>query len=265
MHIISQQFKFKQLFPFIKYKHADSIYFSIEEERLTSMLHLMRDVFVTYFQEDLFSQWLEQIVREKFLYSDREECHQIVELATSIMQEDTDENKQFKELLDQKIYQGLSSMFERQVSFSFPSFLTFRLRGVMEPLIVYVELAIDEYKMEQDYQSFIHTLRQYMLTVSSKMDHLHLFHDQYFRFYNTSYKQIPREEMASFIDRKLFTEYPMYIDSHVLAPLISIAPKQISIYTAEEETPLLMTISRIFEERVTFSTHDVFKKNEIKL
>ncbi|WP_052343494.1 sporulation protein YtxC [Bacillus massiliigorillae] len=263
--IILQQNNSVKLISNIHYEHSDTISLAMEEQELTAMLHMMRRAFVTYIQKDVLSQWLQQIVQEKFFFTDQEESIQIVELAVSIMQEDKEKCRTFWDHIDQKMYHGLLSIFERKVSFSFPSFLFFRLRGMLDYLITYVETAIDEYKMEQDYQSFVHTLRSYMLSVPPKIEKLHLLHHHYFQFYNDCFKKIEREELTGFIDRRLFSDYPMYIDSNVLAPLISIAPKHLYIYSDEEDIPLVLTITRIFEERVSILSREMFDNNQIHL
>lgn len=42
----------------------------------------------------------------------------------------------------------------------------------------------------------------------------------------------------------------MYIDSHLLAPLVSIAPEKIDLYTEDREHAMVQTIQNIFQERV---------------
>ena len=43
---------------------------------------------------------------------------------------------------------------------------------------------------------------------------------------------------------------PMYIDSHLLAPLISIAPETVELYTDKPEHMMSRTIQNVFQERV---------------
>lgn len=250
MQIVSLQLKNNHLLSYIKYNESDTISLLLEEEHHFSMLQITREAFLTFIRNDLLLHWLLKIVREKFYFNDREECDQIVEMAVSVMQENKTKNEAFWNELSQKIYHGLVVVFERKVSFSFPSFLTFRMRGVMEYLVSYVESAIDEYKMEQEYQHFIHKLRDFMLSMTPKLCQLHVVHQKDFQFYNECFYEMEKEEVKQYIDRKLFYEYPMYIDSHLLAPLISIAPQKLFIYSNEEDYPLITTIQRIFEERV---------------
>jgi len=250
MDVFAGQIKKKYFFQYIKYDNGNSIAIALNEQNSAILLQMLRDAFLVFIKGELFPQWLMKIVREKFHYSEQDECEQIVEIATAIMSDEKMNNEPFWNELQLKIHYGLVSIFERNVSFSFPSFLTFRMRGIMDHLLRIVVEAIDEYKMEQEYQSFIHTLRKYMLSVSPKMMTLHLLHLNSFTFYDDAFLEMKREDIVKFIDRKLFTDYPMYIDSNVLAPLISIAPMQVYIYCDEESNLLIQTIQRIFEERV---------------
>lgn len=236
---------------------------SYAENNMASTIQLIRDAFLTFIQEDLLPRWLLKIVSEKFFYSEKDECHEIVEIALSIMNENEPPYEDFWNELQLKIYYGLVLIFERDVSFSFPSFLTFRMRGVMDHLIEFVGAAIDEYKMEQEYQSFVHALRNHMLSITPKVKQLHVLHQYYFHFYTEKFSKIERAKLRKYIDRKLHTNYPMYIDSSVLAPLISIAPKHLYIYSDEENHPLILTIQRIFEERVRVLPHKMFKTKQM--
>ena len=58
--------------------------------------------------------------------------------------------------------------------------MTFRLAKYYERLRSYVEAAIDEYKMEQEYQTFIQSLRDYVMSKEPMLDHVHIVHDGYF-------------------------------------------------------------------------------------
>ncbi|WP_019242867.1 MULTISPECIES: sporulation protein YtxC [Bacillus] len=263
MHIFSQQFKNNDLLSYINYYQNDSISLVVEEDNYVKLLEITREAILSFIRDDLFLQWLLKIVREKFYFSDKEECDQIVEMAVSVMQEDKRKNEAFWNELRQKIDHSLAVIFERKVSLSFPSFLKFRMKGVMNYLLDYVEIAIDEYKMEQEFQHFLHKLRAFMLSKSPSMEELHLVHQKDFKFYNEFFSELEKEEVKQFIDRKLFYDYPMYIDSHVLAPLISIAPRNLYIYCDQDDYPLIITIQRIFEERVQILPIARFESNKI--
>ena len=132
----------------------------------------------------------------------------------------------------------------------------------MDHLIEFVGDAIYEYKMEQEYQSFVYALRNHMRSVTPKMKQLHVLHQYYFHFYTEQFSKIERSQLRKYIDKKLQSTVPMYIDESVLSPLISIAPKHLFIYSDEENHPLILTIQRIFEERVRVLPHKMFNMRQ---
>ncbi|WP_075982528.1 putative sporulation protein YtxC [Bacillus massilinigeriensis] len=196
--------------------------------------------------------WFRRILREQYYYEDEDEQQQILEIIQSIVEGKREDLTSFikesenKESLKEAIY----GMFQNQISFSFDSFVRFRLRTFMNQLARYVEISIDEYKMEQEYQMFIQTLREFIATRAPKLNHLHLLFEEEISFYDDQYVEMKRAELVRMIDRRLLSNHPVYIDSVTIAPLLSIAPKEINIYTNEPEQPLVRTIQNIFEERV---------------
>ncbi len=59
-----------------------------------------------------------------------------------------------------------------------------------------------------------------------------------------------RTGTEKYIDRRFVREHLMYIDSHLLAPLISIAPETVELYTDKPEHMMSRTIQNVFQERV---------------
>ncbi|BBP91448.1 hypothetical protein BsIDN1_50660 [Bacillus safensis] len=57
-----------------------------------------------------------------------------------------------------------------KVFFSIGSFMTFRLSEYDRRLKNYVEVSIEEYKMEQEYQNFIQSLRDYVMAREPRLE-----------------------------------------------------------------------------------------------
>jgi putative sporulation protein YtxC len=162
----------------------------------------------------------------------------------------------------QIVLEALSEFFTGSISFSFDSFVTFRLKPFFDRLHSYVEVAIDEYKLEQEYQMFVQTLRDFLAGRPAQKPLIHLIVGDGTFFYDEHVRQIKRSELIRAIDRKLLGNHPVYVDSVTIAPLLSIAPSTIRLYTDQPEQPLVRTICNIFEERVKISTlHSFHQKN----
>jgi putative sporulation protein YtxC len=196
--------------------------------------------------------WCKKIIEERFFFSDEEEQIQIIDILYSILDGtrkeillDIDHEKD-----ESRIDEVLMDVLKSSHTFSFDAFLTFRLRTYLENLSIYIETAIDEYKLEQDYQAFIYYLRKFLYGRKAQMKYIHVIYDEGFIFYDENKHEMKRSELNKRIDRKLLSNHPVYVDSETIAPLISIAPDQIFLYTDHPEHGIIQTLKNIFEEKI---------------
>ncbi|WP_462412455.1 putative sporulation protein YtxC [Neobacillus sp. Marseille-QA0830] len=210
--------------------------------------------FITFVKRD---DWFQEIISEQFYFKEAEEQQQIMEILYSILEGQREDLSMFikDKNEDPKIKEAIDHIFKDQVTFSFDSFVKFRLRSYLQHLERYVEISIDEYKMEQEYQMFVQMLRDFLADREPKADVLHLLLDEEITFYNQQLKEIKRSELTKMIDRKLLVNHPIYVDSATIAPLLSLAPTSIFLYTRDKEAPLVRTIKNIFEERVIIKSY----------
>jgi putative sporulation protein YtxC len=231
---------------------------SISSEMLNKVKTIFYDFITTIKRDD----WFRDIIKNHYLFQDEEEQQQIMEIIYSIIEGQRKDLAVFIKANDQDlsfIEAAVNQIFQENVSFSLDSLLRFRLRPYFQILEEYVEIAIDEYKMEQEYQMFIQMLRDFLVNREPKMDILHVLFDEEIIFYNEHFTEIKRGELIRMIDRKLLVNHPVYVDSASIAPLLSIAPTSIFIYTNDPDAPLLRTIKNIFEERVTVKAYGALR------
>ncbi|MEH7272296.1 putative sporulation protein YtxC [Neobacillus vireti] len=220
-------------------------------------LEEVKDAFYQFIIKIKRDDWLRSILQEQYFFEDPEEQQHIMEIIDSVLEGAREDLtvliKKNEEMPD--IREAIDEIFQEHVSFSFDSFLKFRLRPYIKMLESYVEISIDEYKMEQEYQMFIQTLRDFLACREPRMDTLHLLFDEEITFFDEKFEEIKRGELVRMIDRKLLFNHPVYVDSASIAPLLSIAPKNIYLYTKNPEEPLVRTIKNIFEERVLIKSY----------
>jgi putative sporulation protein YtxC len=212
------------------------------------------EVFYEFILKTKRDEWIRNILAEIFYYQDIDEQQHIMDIIYSIMD---GENEELADLIEEKIEEckvkeAVGDLLQdTNIAFSFDAFVKFRLKSFREKLLKYVEISIDEYKMEQEYQVFIQTLREFLYNREDKIYELHLVYDEDPRFFNMEFTEIKRAELSRMIDRKLLSNHPVYVDSVTIAPLLSLAPRKINLYTENPEAPLIRTIKNIFEERVS--------------
>lgn len=236
------------------YGHHISV---LMDKQITGIIDACKIALFEFITKIKFNEWFKQILKEHYFFEDEDEQQQIIDIIRSILEGNRKDLENFfdEPPLFHEVERLVEEIFSEQHFFSFDSFVKFRLRPLFAILEKYVEISIDEYKMEQEYQVFIQTLRQFLENRQAKMDVLHLVIDDDVTFYNEELREISRSELVKLIDRKLLSNHPIYIDSVTIAPLLSIAPKKIYLYTNEMDAPLARTIQNIFEERVHVKRH----------
>jgi putative sporulation protein YtxC len=220
-----------------------------------NVLNTVKTAFFQFIVNQKQDDWFKRILMERYYYDDEGEQQQILEIIHSILEGSREDLAAFVSGLDVKesLKSAIDQLFQNNISFSFDSFVKFRMRPLMNEMTKYVEVSIDEYKMEQEYQMFIHTLRDFLSGKQPKMNTIHVLMDEGVYFYDDQLCEIKRGELIRMIDRKLLSNHPVYVDSVTIAPLLSIAPSAIYLYSDDFDQPLVRTIRNIFEERLQLS------------
>jgi len=263
---------YNHLLKYLSYNHKKETILLLEDRHIVKVLdgftsvdifELLKTAFYDFITNTKRNDWFREIIKNKYYYEDLEEQEQILEILYSVLEGQREDLAVFFKETNGELNilkAAIDHIFQDNVSFSFDSFIKFRLRSYFQMLERSVELAIDEYKMEQEYQMFVQMLRDFLINREPKMDALHLLFNEEITFYNEQFVEIKRGELTRMIDRKLLVNHPVYVDSASIAPLLSLAPTSIFIYTKDPENPLVRTIKNIFEERVTIKTFDVLRE-----
>lgn len=220
----------------------------------------VKNTFVKFVSDYKQYDWAKLIVEHRFFFEDEHEQEQILEIFTSMLEGHRKDLVSIKELDEQehKLFDTVEQLFADHVSFLFDSFVRFRLRSYHDYMEHLVGISIDEYKMEQEYQMFIQMLREILINRQTSRDILHVVVQDSVSFYDELFREITRKELARLVDRKLFANYPIYIDSIAIAPLLSIAPRTIYLYSDDTDQPLIRTLANIFEERLVVRSQASF-------
>ncbi|MGP7816730.1 putative sporulation protein YtxC [Niallia sp. 01092] len=215
-------------------------------------LKKLQMLFFQYILNNKCDDWTKEILAKQYFFKDETEQRHIVEIMHSLIEGKREELENLVHDVDIEacLTEAIEEIFQGDVSFSFDSFVTFRLRTFMEVLKKYIEISIDEYKMEQEYQVFIQTLRDFLSDRVSKKQTIHVLLDLDIQFYDEHYREMTQQDIMMMWDKKLFAHQSVYIDPFSIGPLLSLAPNKIYLYTEDREQPIVRTIVNIFEERV---------------
>ncbi|MBS4208804.1 putative sporulation protein YtxC [Bacillus sp. FJAT-50079] len=211
---------------------------------------------ITFIKDVKRNEWLNNTLQHKFHYENEDERSHIIEIATQMFSGARHDLSELAGVIDESglIKEAVSDLLSFGGAVSFESFSRFRLKPYYERVEKYLEIAIDEYKMEQEYQTFVQMLRDYLRNRATRMEVIHLLLNQTPKFYDEHLHELSSDEIKEMMDQRLLANHPIYVDSAVIAPLLSIAAIKVYVYTDKADQPLIRTLSNIFEERISVLT-----------
>jgi putative sporulation protein YtxC len=218
---------------------------------------IVEKIVIPVFQEYVLMHKEEEMImdllRQVFFYHDEEERAHIMAMIYSIMDGERQGIPQKVFLLpkDELVTDSLQRFMTGSLTFSFESFMQFRLKEYVKRLMYYIELGIDEYKLEQDYQAVLEQLRQAAAAQRPKVSSIHVVEEEQFYFYDEQLLEIKEEKRKRYKEELMLCHESSYIDEHVIQPLLAMAPSRIYIYTDSPSRSLYLTIQNIFQEKVT--------------
>jgi putative sporulation protein YtxC len=210
------------------------------------------------------NDWVKDILSELYFYREEEQQENVLEIVCGMFKGERKELTSIVGEVDEKgiIKKAVSSLSKQEDPISFDSFIKFRLKHYFKCLRGYIDMAIDEYKMEQEYQVFVQMLRDYIQNRKPAKQTIRIYFEEYGEFYHEDFEKMTKRELEELIDRRLLTNHPVYIDSVIIAPLLSMAPASIYLYTDHPDIALIRTIQNIFEERITLLSKEDFWKEK---
>ena len=217
-----------------------------------SLRPLLASLFVHYVIATKEESWLRDIVRDVFYFEDEAEQQQIISIARSLLDNKRDigrANLNFQR--EDFIYQAFLQSLELDSTFYYEAFVTFRLREYFQQLAVYVEKAIDEYFLEQEYQTIVEQLRRFVLTTEERTDLIHVVYGNEIRFYDRTYRHMKREELLFYLEEELIFEQGLRLEEMVISPLVSLVPRKVFMYADDFDSGVIHTMRAIFQERLS--------------
>ncbi|HET7656754.1 MAG TPA: putative sporulation protein YtxC [Bacillales bacterium] len=192
------------------------------------------------------------LIYSTFYFQDADEQEQILAVAKSIIQGEKPEIPGVKQLSSRSsiLFDTFYHYLLDEKTLPFESFLRFRLKPYRECLLRYVEMAIDEYKLEQDYQTFVETLRKLLKQRGPLLDTVHVVYNGEFFLYDQHDNRIDEMGLRKRLEPIFQTSWGLHSEPSLLLTLIGIAPKKIFLYTDETDIGMIQTIQNVFQERL---------------
>lgn len=187
-----------------------------------------------------------QILNQHYLFTNEVEQQQISQIATFMMKEG---HPNLNNTIERRtLLKSLQKFFkEIPPTFSLDAFFQFRSKSYMDYLHKVVVLAIDEYKLELEYQKYINEVRT---EIDGKMLERNIIH-----------VYLGKENYI--FDDKLCLLHTFTEKENLLKSLIELVPKQIFLYANYIDDSFTTKLLNIFQERVQILKNEDFIGNNV--
>jgi YtxC-like family. len=206
-----------------------------------------------HIMEQFERNWLLEIIEQNYFFTDPAEKIAILGIVQAIFAGEKKDLPQAGTLPDRSklIIGSLDEIFSERRTFTYGSILRFRLTEYRKVLRRFAEIAIDEYKLEQEYQVFIDKLRRIIRSYRPLCTRIEVFDEQPFRLYDDCHRPIRNEQsVRSFYP--LLKQWGIEAEPSIILTLIALAPEQVIVHTDRPEHSIMRTLHQVFEDRVCF-------------
>ncbi|MGP4041627.1 putative sporulation protein YtxC [Gracilibacillus sp. D59] len=202
---------------------------------------------------------IQHILMKKYYFSSEEEIERITAIARSLLEKD--ESVYEDRIHQHELRDTLTTIFSMQIDASFirfDSIVHFRLHHYIDQLTEMVGLAIDEFKREEEYQDFIHSIREFVRRKSPEEEVVHVLQGERFQIFRDNGELYTIEDL-----QQVKSRFPLFIfgleqEEWDISPLIMLAPNHIHMYGEDQTESRTHTIMTIFQERCSFYPTDYF-------
>jgi len=209
-------------------------------DSLDSFSNILTNLIINVFEEDLIKQSLEK----HYCYFSSQEQLDILKESFNIIKEDSNSKKDL-------IYFAVYDYVQDESFMVLSGFIKFRLKDYIEVLEYLVDLSVNNYIINREYDRFISLLKEYIFSSIPKSDVVHLvFLKEESILLDKNRNIIPFND--DILDAKYLSDITFSSNDFCLNTLLNILPKKIYVHTLTDKDIFLDTLKKIFGNRLCF-------------
>lgn len=212
-------------------------------DKVTSVLS---DTIICFFEDKL----LKRILEYNYFYFTNKEKKQILSLSRDFLEEDTisREDNFFS------VYYSVLDYITNNHSIVLDGFVNFRLQNYMKDLDYVVDISVNKFLIEKEYNEFINILKMYIsfTPFNSPLVHL-IYHNGESILLDIDRNVISTEDNA--LNAKYLSDITFSSNDYALNTLLNLTPKKLIIHLSDKkEDEFINTLKLIFENRYEICT-----------
>lgn len=219
--------------------HSKSDNIDLFYDKISSIL---TDTILDFYEEKL----LKRILEYNYFYFTAKEKKKIIELAVDFLDNDTisKEDNYFS------IYYPISDYIRENKSLVLDGFVNFRLQNYMKNLDYVIDISVNKFLIEKEYNEFVNILRLHVSCTPPNVSIIHLV------YYNNETILLDEEKNViettdNILKAKYLSDITFSSNDYALNTLLNLLPKKLIIHLADgKEDEFINTLKLIFDGHI---------------
>lgn len=216
-----------------------------KQESMEELAGIIADIVIEYLEK----KFVNNIIRNRYQEFTLAEQNIIQEMTVEYLKNLLEKNKgQGNILSKEEIVKKILNYFHQSESLNLEGFVRFRLKDIINELEMAIELSVDDFIIQKEYNEFIDLLRYFVELQEPRIDLVNVVrrNNGSFQIMDEKKEVIISEYLEGYL-AEIFKDDVEYEDLLVSA-LINLAPRKIVLHFHDEEA--VETVRKIFGRKV---------------
>ena len=224
----------------MKFKEGkNKIVFTFDASSIQNFSLFISNLIITIYERVL----IKKIIKKNYFYFSDYEQLQISNISSSII----DDNSQSK---DDLVFISVYDYIKNNPSMILSGFINFRLKDYIEVLEYLVDLSVNNFIINREYDKFITLLRDYINSEPSKIDVINLVYlNQEAILLDKNKNIIPIDN--NIVDSKYLSDISFSTNDYVLNTVLNLLPNKLYVHVLSQEDEFLKTLKNIFSNKIS--------------
>lgn len=224
----------------VKFKEGkNKIVFTFDASSIQNFSLFISNLIITIYERIL----IKKIIKKNYFYFSDYEQLQISNISSSII----DDNSQSK---DDLVFISVYDYIKNNPSMILSGFINFRLKDYIEVLEYLVDLSVNNFIINREYDKFITLLRDYINSEPSKIDVINLVYlNQEAILLDKNKNIIPIDN--NIVDSKYLSDISFSNNDYVLNTVLNLLPNKLYVHVLSQEDEFLKTLKNIFSNKIS--------------
>lgn len=233
---ISKNFKFQDS---TFKEEKNKVIFNFNSSNIKEISLFISNLIINIYEKRI----IKKLIKKNYFYFSDYEQLQISNISSSII----DENSQSK---DDLVFISVYDYIKNNSSMVLSGFINFRLKDYIEVLEYLVDLSVNNFIINREYDKFITLLRDYINTEPSKIDIINLVYlNQEAILLDKNKNIIPIDN--NIINTKYLSDITFSNNDYVLNTILNLLPNKLHVHVLSQEDEFLKTLKKIFDTKVS--------------